>query len=64
MGALRLLAAVAAIAFWAACIRNDGAWYYFVPAVSFTVSWAAMLLAAGNQRVDQMIDPKPEDPES
>jgi hypothetical protein len=56
MGAARAVVALAAIAFWAACIRHDGAWFYLVPAVSFTVSWAIMILASGNHRVDQMTE--------
>ena len=61
-----LVAAVAAIVWWVAYV-GTGAWTYLFAALACTLSWALFTIRSvggASRRVDQMIDPKSEDPES
>jgi hypothetical protein len=64
MGAARAVAFVVAVIWWVVYVRSEGSWIYMVTAISFTLAWIGVELSSANRRVDQMIDPKPEDPES
>lgn len=60
----RFVALAVAVIWWVVYVRSDGSWISLVAAISFTLAWIGVELSTANRRVDQMIDPKPEDPES
>jgi hypothetical protein len=60
----RLVAFVVAVSWWVVYVRSEGSWISLVAAISFTLAWVGVELSTANRRVDQMIDPNPEDPES
>jgi hypothetical protein len=64
MGAARLLVAVGAVCWWVIYLTKGGGWVALVAAVSLTIGWAGLIFTSGIRRTDQMVDPKPEDPES
>jgi hypothetical protein len=65
MRAARTVAATAAVFWWILYLMSNGQnIWYLVAALGLTTSWVTIVIAQANRRVDQMVDPQREDPES